>query len=161
MTGYISQKPTFNETFFSSLLEIMDGDRIKACLQCGTCSGICPFGYLMDFPPSKMISALRAGYFDKVISNETIWMCVSCYACTKSCPMKIPLTLGLMTRTKEELLLAGNVPVELQDALQNTHRYGNPMGESPRKRAAWTRGIEPPVIVLSQANFPVDVLWFV
>jgi Fe-S oxidoreductase len=161
MTGYISQKPSFNQTFYSSLMEIFDGQRIKACLQCGTCSGICPFGYLMDFPPSKMISALRAGYFDRIINNETIWMCVSCYACTQSCPAKIPLTLGLMTRTKEELLLVGNVPVELQDALQNTHRYGNPLGESPRKRALWTRGIEPPVKVLSQTDRPVDVLWFV
>jgi len=161
MSGYISHKPSFNETFYASLLDILDGERIQACLQCGTCSGICPFGYLMDYPPSKMISALRAGYFDKVITNDSIWMCVSCYACTKSCPAKIPLTLGLMTRTKEELLLAGNVPMELQDALQNTHRYGNPLGESPRKRALWTRGIEPPVKVLSQANRPVDVLWFV
>ncbi len=32
----------------------------------------------------------------------------------------------------EELLLAGNVPVELQDALQNTHRYGNPLGVKVR-----------------------------
>lgn len=160
MVGYISQKPSFNETFYSSLLD-MFGDSIKACLQCGACSGICPFGYLMDYPPSKMISALRAGYFDKVISNETIWMCVSCYACTKTCPAKIPLTYGLMTRTKEELLFAGYVPVELQDALQNTHRYGNPLGESPRKRALWTRGIEPPVVVFSQATRPIDVLWFV
>jgi dimethylglycine catabolism B len=161
VVGTISQKPSFNDTFFLSLLELFDGDRIKACLQCGACSGICPFGYLMDYPPSKMISALRAGYFDKVISNETIWMCVSCYACTRTCPAKIPLTLGLMTRTKEELLLAGYVPVELQDALQNTHRYGNPLGESPRKRALWTRGIEPPVKIFSQTNRPVDVLWFV
>lgn len=161
MVGSISQKPSFTDTFYTSLLKLFDGKRLKVCLQCGTCSGICPFGYLMDFPPSKMIAALRAGYFDKIISNESVWMCVSCYACTRSCPAKIPVTLGLMTRTKEELLLAGNVPVELQDALQNTHRYGNPLGESPRKRALWTRGIEPPVKVLSQVNRPVDVLWFV
>jgi Fe-S oxidoreductase len=115
----------------------------------------------MDFPPSKMISALRAGLFEKVIKTDMVWMCVSCYACTRFCPAKIPLTPGLMTRAKEELLLAGNVPLELQDALQNTQRYGNSMGESPRKRAAWVPSIEPPVRIMSQANRPVDVLWFV
>jgi Fe-S oxidoreductase len=159
--GLVSEKPTFSEVFYSSLCKLPDGERIQACLQCGTCSGICPFGYLMDFPPSKMISALRAGMFDKVIKTDMVWMCVSCYACTNFCPAKIPLTPGLMTRTKEELLLAGNVPVELQDALQNTQRYGNPLGESPRKRAAWTRGLEPPVTIMSQANRLVDTLWFV
>jgi dimethylglycine catabolism B len=157
----VSQRPSFSEIFYASLHKLQDGDRIQACLQCGTCSGICPFGDLMDYPPSKMISALRAGVFEKVIKTDMVWMCVSCYACTNSCPIKIPLTPGLMTRAKEELLLAGNVPVELQDALQNTQRYGNPLGESPRKRAAWVRGIEPPVRIMSQTNQPVDVLWFV
>ena len=156
----ITQRPSFSEIFKTSLLKLPEGERLQACLQCGTCSGVCPFGYLMDYPPSKMISALRAGRFDQVMKSELVWMCVSCYACTRFCPAKIPLTPGLMTRTKEELLLAGNVPVELQDALQNTQRYGNPFGESQRKRAGWTRGIEPPVTIMSQANRPVDVLWF-
>lgn len=157
----VSQRPSFSQTFYTSLQKDSEGERIQGCLQCGTCSGVCPFGYLMDFPPSKMISALRAGMFEKVIKTDLVWMCVSCYACTRFCPAKIPLTPGLMTRTKEELLLAGNVPVELQDALQNTQRYGNSMGESPRKRAAWVRGVESPVTIMSQANRPVDVLWFV
>jgi Fe-S oxidoreductase len=157
----VSQRPSFSQSFYSSLQKMPDGERIQACLQCGTCSGVCPFGYLMDYPPSKMISALRAGMFEKVIKTDMVWMCVSCYACTRFCPAKIPLTPGLMTRAKEELLLAGNVPVELQDALQNTQRYGNSMGESPRKRASWTHSIEPPVTIMSQANRPVDVLWFV
>jgi Fe-S oxidoreductase len=66
-----------------------------------------------------------------------------------------------MTRTKEELLLAGNVPSELQSALENSQRYGNPMGESPRKRADWTIGLQSPVTVLGRDRRPVDVLWFV
>jgi Fe-S oxidoreductase len=157
----ISQKPSFNDLFYAGLQKLPDGERVQACLQCGTCSGVCPFGYLMDFPPSKMIAALRAGFFEGVLKTDLVWMCVSCYACTRECPAKIPLTPGLMTRTKEELLLAGNIPAELQDALENSQRYGNPMGESPRRRAAWAQGIEPPVKIMSQARQPVDVLWFV
>jgi Fe-S oxidoreductase len=156
-----SPRLSFNDHFYTSLQRQLDGERIKACLQCGTCSGVCPYGYLMDFPPSKMISALRAGLFDRVMKSDQVWMCVSCFACTRSCPAKIPLTLGLMTRAKEELLLVGNIPNELQDALENSQRYGNPMGESPRRRAAWISGIEPPVKIMSQVGRPVDVLWFV
>jgi len=108
-----------------------------------------------------MIAALRADMFDRVVSTDTIWMCVSCYACTQVCPARIPLTAGLMARTKEELLLAGRIPTELQDALANSQRYGNPLGESPRKRADWTRGVEPPITIMAKARRPVDVLWFV
>ncbi len=149
------------DVFFASLLQVDEGERIKTCLQCGTCSGVCPFGYLMDYPPSRMISALRASVFDRVLNSDLVWMCVSCYACTQVCPSKIPLTAGLMSRAKEELLQAGLVPIELQDALEKSFRYGNPMGESPRKRAMWSRGIDPPVKVMSQVEGRVDVLWFV
>ncbi len=157
----LSQKPSFNDLFYASLQKLPEGEQILACLQCGTCSGICPFGHLMDFPPSKMIASLRAGLFEGVLKSDLVWMCVSCYACTRACPAKIPLTLGLMTRAKEELLLAGSVPTELRDALENSQRYGNSLGESPRRRAGWTRGVDPPVKIMSQARQPVDVLWFV
>jgi Fe-S oxidoreductase len=157
----VSQTPTFNEAFYTSLFGVEEGERVRTCLQCGTCSGVCPFGYLMDFPPGVMVAALRAGIFDRVIDTDTVWMCVSCYACTQECPSKIPLTAGLMTRAKEELLLAGNIPTELQSALENSQRYSNPLGESPRKRAEWAKGIEPEVPIMRTAKRPVDVLWFV
>lgn len=157
----ISHAPSFSETFFTSLYKVENGERFRTCLQCGSCSGVCPFGYLMDYPPGRMIAGLRADEFDLVMETDTVWMCVSCYACAQICPSKIPITAGLMTRTKEELLLAGNVPTELQSALENSQRYGNPMGESPRKRADWTIGIQPPVPILGRDRRPVEVLWFV
>ena len=40
-------------------------------------------------------------------------------------------------------------------------RYGNPMGESPRKRAAWVDGAGVPVPILRDLGRPVDVLWIV
>ena len=150
------------QSFYETVLEATpDGERLRLCLECGNCSGICPFGYLMVYPPSRLIAALRADRFEKVLSTDAIWMCVSCYACTAVCPSQIPLTPGLMARTKEELLLAGNVPSELQNALANSQRYGNPLGESPRKRADWINGISPEVKILGKTKQPVDVLWFV
>lgn len=152
---------TYSDTFYHSLFEISDGENLKTCLQCGNCSGVCPFGYLMEFPPGRMIAFLRAGQFDRVVKSDTVWMCVSCYACTQACPSKIPLTAGLMTRAKEELLLSGNIPNELQGALENSQRYGNPLGESARKRAEWAKGMEPEIPLMRKIGRPVDVLWFV
>lgn len=160
-TSDVPRTATFTDEFYASLMEVFDGERLKRCLQCSSCSGICPFGYLMEFHPRKMIAALRAGMFDAVMETDSVWMCVSCYACTEVCPAKIPITSVLMTRTKEEMLLAGNVPTELQDALENTQRYGNPLGESPRKRADWTKDVPFEIPILAKENRPVDVLWFV
>lgn len=157
----VSKNASFSETFYSSLFDVTDGERIRTCLQCATCSGACPFGYLMDFPPGKMIGLLRADKFDKVLDSDTIWMCVSCFACTEFCPKNIPLTPGLLTRAKEELLLAGTIPQELQEAFEYSQRYGNPLGESPRKRADWAEDLTPDIMILRKGKRPVDILWFV
>jgi Fe-S oxidoreductase len=45
--------------------------------------------------------------------------------------------------------------------LANSQRYGNPQGESPRKRADWVKDVNPQVTIMAQARRPVDVLWFV
>jgi Fe-S oxidoreductase len=115
----------------------------------------------MEFPPHGMIAALRANMVTELVGADTAWMCVSCYACTQVCPAKIPVTAGLTTRIKEELILAGNVPTELQDALEKSQRYFNPLGESPRKRAEWASELEPEVTIMAKAKRPVEVLWFV
>ncbi len=156
-----AKNASFTDTFYESLLDVSEGEHLLTCLQCGSCSGVCPFGYLMEYPPGRMISYLRAGLFERVLDSDSVWMCVSCYACTQVCPSKIPITAGLMTRSKEELLLSGKIPGELQSALQNSQRYGNPMGESPRKRANWAKGLAPEITIMRKAKRPVDVLWFV
>ena len=152
---------TSTEFIYQFVETVPEGERIRLCLQCGACSGACPFGFVMDFPPHGMIAMLRAGLLDDMLKSDTAWMCVSCYACTEVCPANIPVTAGLTTRVKEEMLLAGNVPTELQDALEKAQRYFNPLGESPRKRAEWASELEPEITIMAKAKRPVDVLWFV
>lgn len=152
---------TFSDEFYASLQELFGGEKIRVCLQCSTCSGICPNGLWMDYPPRTMISALRANEFDSVMESDSAWLCVSCFACTEACPATIPLTAGLMTRTKEELVLAGNVPDELQEAFENTQRYGNALGHSRRKRAEWAESFGAEIPIISNLERPVNVLWYV
>ncbi len=140
---------------------IQDDLLLRSCIQCGDCSGVCPLGYLMDFPPSKIIADIRSETYARVTKGDSVWMCIACSACTTVCPMQIPVTLYVMSRTKEELVMAGNVPPELQAALENSQRYGNPEGESPRKRADWIKGIDPAIPVFGKEKRSADVLWFV
>jgi Fe-S oxidoreductase len=157
----VTQNSMSSETFFTSLYEVPDGERIRACLQCGSCSGVCPYGFAMNYPPRAIIAALRADDLTPVIENETIWLCVSCFACSHVCPAQIPLTNGLLMRLKSELLLRGKAPTELITAMANSRRYGNALGESPRKRAEWTQDLSPAVPILARLREPVELLWYV
>ena len=80
------------DVFLHDVYGIPGGDKIKECIQCGTCSASCPTSYAMDYTPREMIAAFRAGMLDKVLKSNTIWLCSSCYSCTVRCPSGIKLT---------------------------------------------------------------------
>lgn len=145
-----------------TLREFPEGRNIWTCIQCGLCAGTCPYGDHMDYPPRRIIGLLREGMLDEIYSSDSMLYCVACYACKAKCPRGIDLTGILLPLMKEQVLIHHpELPAELQKALENMLRYGNPMGESPRKRAAWVKTSQVPVRILSEDPRPADVLWFV
>jgi Fe-S oxidoreductase len=145
-----------------NLLESPRGRELQTCIQCGICAGTCPYGDAMDYPPRRIIGMLRAGMIEEVLTSDSLLHCVTCYSCMAKCPRGLRLTEVLLPLVKEQVFgRLPEVPAELQKALTNTLRYGNPMGESARKRAAWAASVAPPVRVLAADPRPVDVLWFV
>jgi Fe-S oxidoreductase len=145
-----------------NLLESPEGQRVLTCIQCGLCAGTCPYGEVMDYPPRRIIGMLRAGMLEKVYASDSLLNCVACYACMAKCPRDIRLTEVLLPLVKEQVFAQlPETPAELQKALENSLRYGNPMGESPRKRALWVKTAGVPIRILAQDPGPVDILWFV
>ena len=78
--------------FLHAVYSIPGGDKIKECIQCGTCSASCPTSYAMDYTPREIIAAFRAGLLERVLRSNTVWLCASCYYCTVRCPSGIKLT---------------------------------------------------------------------
>ncbi len=116
----------------------------------------------MSYPPRRIIEMLRAGMIEQVFESDSLLHCVACYACTAKCPRGIRLTEVLLPLIKAEMFgRLPEVPAELQSALQNMMRYGNPDGFSPRKRAEWTKTAGVPIRILQEDPRSVDVLWFV
>lgn len=80
------------QIFFEQVKKVPTGERIKRCIQCGTCSGSCPVSYAMDISPRELIALFRAGEMEAIMKSRTIWICASCYACTTRCPSGIKIT---------------------------------------------------------------------
>lgn len=72
--------------------EVEEGELLHRCIQCGTCSSVCPVSAYMDLTPRRLIAMTRAGARDDVLHSMSPWVCVSCYACTVECPKRIPIT---------------------------------------------------------------------
>ena len=148
--------------FLDDLFRLPDGESILSCMQCGTCSGSCPLGDAMEYPPRSIILQARLGRIEQVLKSPSVWMCVGCYTCTSRCPREIDLTDTLWPAVRDTALRAGvQPPVELQVAFQNIYMYGNMLGLSPRKRLDWAKDLDVPVLDLSKHPQPVDVLWLV
>jgi Fe-S oxidoreductase len=145
-----------------NLFSTPEGQKVLSCIQCGACAGTCPYGEYMSYPPRRIIEMLRVGMIEKVFESNSLLNCVACYACMAKCPRGIRLTEVLLPLVKEEMFARlPEVPAELQSALQNMLRYGNPDGLSPRKRADWVKTVDLPIYILPDNPKPVDVLWFV
>ncbi len=69
-----------------------DGERVRNCIQCGSCTGSCPVSYAMDISPRQLVALFRAGFLEEILRSRSIWICASCYACTVRCPAGIRVT---------------------------------------------------------------------
>ncbi len=159
-THHAKVKP---EVEFLAQLDVgADRKTFLNCMQCGVCSGSCPLGDVMEYPPRQMILNARAGLLDNVLNSPSLWMCIGCYICSYRCPRGIELTDGVWPALRDKAMQNGvQPPSELQDAFQNIFKYGNSLGESPRKRMAWADKLDVPVRDLSKEPEPVEVLWVV
>ena len=71
---------------------VEEGDWVKMCMQCGVCSGSCPFGPYWEHPPQEIFMLIRAGQREEVLTSDSMWMCTSCYNCMVRCPRELPIT---------------------------------------------------------------------
>jgi quinone-modifying oxidoreductase subunit QmoC len=95
--------------FSREIASIPEGHRLYGCIQCGTCSGMCPLSPYMDHTPRQIIAMIRAGLKGEVLSSYTTWLCASCYACTVECPKEIKIT-DIMYAAKRLAIREGVYP---------------------------------------------------
>jgi heterodisulfide reductase subunit C len=78
--------------FGRDVMTVPGCEQLEWCIQCGTCSGVCPLSIYMDFTPRQVMALTRADFKNEVLRSHTIWLCASCYACTVQCPQEIRIT---------------------------------------------------------------------
>jgi heterodisulfide reductase subunit C2 len=73
--------------------EIMDAgaESLALCFQCGTCTGACPSGRRTPYRIRQIVRKSVMGLKEEVISDDTIWMCATCYECQERCPRGIKI----------------------------------------------------------------------
>ncbi len=66
-------------------------EKIRACINCGTCTGSCPSGRRTAYRTRSAIRKALTGD-ESVLQDIDIWLCTTCYYCYERCPRNIPVT---------------------------------------------------------------------
>lgn len=115
--------------FGRQVMSVPGCEKLKDCIQCGTCSGVCPLSIYMDYSPRKVMALTREDFKREVLSSRTIWLCASCYACTVECPQEIRIT-DIMYELKQRAIQEGYypkrfpIPVLAQEFQRMVHDHG-------------------------------------
>lgn len=67
-------------------------DRIRTCIQCGTCSSVCPSGRRTAFRTRELMRKAILGLKEEVLSSPDLWLCATCLTCLERCPRQIKVT---------------------------------------------------------------------
>ncbi len=134
------------------------GESLNWCYGCAKCTAVCPVDIVGDYSPRKIHRKTQTGI--DLFTSDDLWLCTTCMNCLRVCPKQVNM-IEIMPAVREQAVLEGQVPEELQKAFEDTAKYGNPLGQAQRKREAWTKKADVPVPIMNKLGRPVDVLWYV
>ena len=117
-------------SFKNEVLREHDGETLKKCFQCGTCTSSCPTARFSDsYRPRTVLRMAQLGLKQKVLPSPTLWLCTACFTCSDRCPQGVEVATVL--RVLRNLAVKnGEVPLiyrELASGLNETgHAYKIP-----------------------------------
>jgi Fe-S oxidoreductase len=151
-----------------------------ACAECGRCERACPSHtsgepcsprqlvhnlkvQLLQYGPALLEKACAAAdggepaLIGGLIAPNELWACTTCLSCVEHCPV-LNEHLSVMVDLRRRLVERGELDERLQEAFGNLQRYGNSFGQSERKRAVWTQGLD--FKPKDARKGPVEWLWY-
>jgi Fe-S oxidoreductase len=122
---------------------LMGGETFSQCMQCGMCSGVCPWPDVdSPFRPRKLIRMGALG-LEGFESDDILYACTTCKYCVVNCPRGVDL-IGVFRAMRAMIAETGAAPGTLRTIMGSIHSNGNPWSEPREKREKWTEGLDVP-----------------
>ncbi len=64
-------------------------DGLNACINCGTCTAICPAADFYNYDPRQIVDIVQNkddNQIEELLKSDTIWYCGECMSCRTRCP---------------------------------------------------------------------------
>jgi Fe-S oxidoreductase len=157
-----------------------------ACIQCNRCQDVCPATAtgkslspaaleinkrmeLNDLAAQQSPFAFTPAPFEKntpsprpllqfALTPEAAWACTTCGACMEVCPTQNEQMLDIIDIRRNQVMIEGEFPSQLQSAFRGMERAQNPWGINHEQRLAWADGLN---VKTTDENPTPDVLYWV
>ena len=150
-----------------------------ACIQCNRCQDVCPATATgKSLSPSALeinkrmelnrLARVQPGFetgeasprplLEFALTPEALWACTTCGACMQVCPVQDEPMLDLIDIRRQQVMLEGAFPKQLQSAFRGMERNNNPWGINHAQRLAWAEGLDVPTL---DANPDAEILYWV
>ena len=97
----------------------MSGVNTSKCMKCGKCSATCPAYDEMEYHPHQFVGMVETGDIEPLLSSESLYKCLSCFACVERCPRGVEpakvveaVRLAAIRRQGANRMTANDVPAK-------------------------------------------------
>ena len=150
-----------------------------ACIQCNRCQDVCPAtatgkalspsaleinkrmelnDLARNLPQFERGATSPRPLLEFALSAEAAWACTTCGACIDVCPVQDEPMLDIIDVRRQQVMIEGEFPAQLQSAFRGMERTQNPWGINHDKRLDWAQGLK---VKTTDENPTPDVLFWV
>jgi len=110
--------------FKYEISKIPGAEKVMLCFQCGTCTADCPIARFSDFyRPRKLIRMTQLGLKKRLLSNDVIWLCSTCFTCIDRCPQDVGIA-SIVRAIRNLSVKEREMPVVFQELASNILKTG-------------------------------------
>ena len=102
----------------------ISGVNVQKCMQCGKCSGACPSYDEMEYHPHQFVAMVRKGQIEKLMESDSIYKCLSCFACLERCPRNVEpsklieaVRVAVIRQQGKNHMSSDDIPAKLDDKI--------------------------------------------
>ncbi len=122
------------------------GDTFMSCMQCGTCSGVCPWSQITYYSPRQILRNISLETCTQATVDTAVWDCATCGSCVAHCPRGIDL-IDLVTSVRRQNVTAQKLPKIFVPPVHSLKEKGNPWKGESGHRLDWAKETNMPVFV--------------
>lgn len=100
-------------------------EKLMLCFQCGTCTADCPISRFSDlYRPRKIARMVQFGLKDRLLSDDALWLCSTCFTCVDHCPQNVEIAGIVRVLRNLTIKERGVMPLVFKELASNILKAG-------------------------------------